>query len=161
MATLFEAEETGHRATVEVIAVIFAAEDDGYAVLEVEDVETAEGFALVGPVAHLSPGDRAEVSGEWQSHPQYGRQLRALNLRLQKIDKARQFSGQQLLQARRQVEALQKDLAAQNEVLARAQLATQRSRHLEDALRAASTAEPSGAMPLAPAHGFADTLPLA
>jgi hypothetical protein len=91
----------------------------------------------------------------------YGRQLRVLTLRLQKIDKARQFSGQQVLQARRQVEALQKDLAAQNEVLARAQLATQRSRHLEDALRAASTAEPSGAMPLAPAHGFADTLPLA
>jgi len=91
----------------------------------------------------------------------YGRRLRALELRLQKIDKARQFAGQQALQARRQVEALQKDLAAQNEVLARAQLATQRSRHLEDALRAASVAEPSGAMPLAPAHGFADTLPLA
>src|SRR6188472_2808729 len=77
MATLFEAEETDYAATVEVIGVIFAAEDDGYAVLEVEDVETAEGFALVGPVAHLGPGDRAEVSGEWQTHSRYGRQLRA------------------------------------------------------------------------------------
>jgi exodeoxyribonuclease V alpha subunit len=77
MATLFEAEETEYAATVEVIGVIFAAEDDGYAVLEVEDVETAEGFALVGPVAHLGPGDRAEVSGEWQTHSRYGRQLRA------------------------------------------------------------------------------------
>ena len=77
VATLFEAEETDYTATVEVIGVIFAAEDDGYAVLEVEDVETAEGFALVGPVAHLGPGDRAEVSGEWQTHSRYGRQLRA------------------------------------------------------------------------------------
>jgi exodeoxyribonuclease V alpha subunit len=77
MATLFEAEEADYAATVEVVGVIFAAEDDGYAVLEVEDVETAEGFALVGPVAHLSPGDRAEVSGEWQTHSRYGRQLRA------------------------------------------------------------------------------------
>ena len=77
MATLFEAEETDYTATVEVIGVIFAAEDDGYAVLEVEDIETAEGFALVGPVAHLGPGDRAEVSGEWQTHSRYGRQLRA------------------------------------------------------------------------------------
>ena len=77
VATLFEAEEADYAATVEVIGVIFAAEDDGYAVLEVEDVETTEGFALVGPVAHLSPGDRAEVSGEWQTHSRYGRQLRA------------------------------------------------------------------------------------
>ncbi len=76
-ATLFEADEAAHAATVEVIGVIFAAEDDGYAVLEVEDVETAEGFALVGPVAHLNAGDRAEVSGEWQNHARYGRQLRA------------------------------------------------------------------------------------
>ncbi|HWO16988.1 MAG TPA: AAA family ATPase, partial [Solirubrobacterales bacterium] len=57
--------------------VIFAAEDDGYAVLEVQDGESGEGFALVGPVAHLGPGDRAEVSGDWQTHSRYGRQLRA------------------------------------------------------------------------------------
>src|SRR5215218_7440453 len=76
-STLFEAEQRDYTGTVEVIGVIFAAEDDGYAVLEVEDVETADGFALVGPVAHLNPGDRAEVSGEWQTHSRYGRQLRA------------------------------------------------------------------------------------
>ena len=67
-ATLFEADETEYAATVEVIGVIFAAADDGYAVLEVEDSDTGEGFALVGPVAHLNAGDRAEVSGEWQTH---------------------------------------------------------------------------------------------
>jgi exodeoxyribonuclease V alpha subunit len=76
-ATLFETDETEYAATVEVIGVIFSAEDDGYAVLEVEDSATGEGFALVGPVAHLNAGDRAEVSGEWQTHSRYGRQLRA------------------------------------------------------------------------------------
>jgi exodeoxyribonuclease V alpha subunit len=76
-ATLFGADETAHSATVEVQAVIFRAEDDGYAVLEVTDLDSGEDFALVGPVAHLGAGDRAEVSGEWQTHSRYGRQLRA------------------------------------------------------------------------------------
>jgi exodeoxyribonuclease V alpha subunit len=76
-ATLFDADAAAHSATVEVLGVIFSAEDDGYAVLEVQDAETGEGFALVGPVAHLNAGDRAEVSGDWQTHAKYGRQLRA------------------------------------------------------------------------------------
>ncbi len=76
-ATLFDADAASHSATVEVLGVIFSAEDDGYAVLEVQDAESGEGFALVGPVAHLGVGDRAEVSGEWQTHARYGRQLRA------------------------------------------------------------------------------------
>ncbi|HEY5708842.1 MAG TPA: ATP-dependent RecD-like DNA helicase [Solirubrobacterales bacterium] len=76
-ATLFDTDAPGHSATVEVLGVIFCAEDNGYAVLEVQDAESGEGFALVGPVAHLGVGDRAEVSGEWQTHARYGRQLRA------------------------------------------------------------------------------------
>jgi exodeoxyribonuclease V alpha subunit len=76
-ATLFDADAAAYSGTVEVLGVIFAAEDDGYAVLEVQDGESGEGFALVGPVAHLGPGDRAEVSGDWQTHSRYGRQLRA------------------------------------------------------------------------------------
>jgi exodeoxyribonuclease V alpha subunit len=76
-ATLFDTDAPEHAATVEVLGVIFCAEDDGYAVLEVQDADSGEGFALVGPVAHLGVGDRAEVSGEWQTHVRYGRQLRA------------------------------------------------------------------------------------
>jgi exodeoxyribonuclease V alpha subunit len=76
-ATLFDTDEAAYSGTVEVLGVIFQAEDDGYAVLEVQDSESGEGFALVGPVAHLGVGDRAEVSGEWQTHSRYGRQLRA------------------------------------------------------------------------------------
>ncbi len=75
-ATLFDADAAAFTGTVEVLGVIFSAEDDGYAVLEVRD-ESGEGFALVGPVAHLSEGDRAEVAGDWQTHSRYGRQLKA------------------------------------------------------------------------------------
>jgi exodeoxyribonuclease V alpha subunit len=76
-ATLFDADAASYAGTVEVLGVIFRAEDDGYAVLEVQEAGSGEGFALVGPVAHLGAGDRAEVSGEWQTHSRYGRQLRA------------------------------------------------------------------------------------
>jgi len=76
-ATLFDADAAAYTGTVEVLGVIYRAEDDGYAVLEVREVESGEGFGLVGPVAHLGEGERAEVSGEWQTHSRYGRQLRA------------------------------------------------------------------------------------
>jgi exodeoxyribonuclease V alpha subunit len=76
-ATLFDADAAAYTGTVEVIGVIFRADDDGYAVLEVQEAGSGEGFALVGPVAHLAAGDRAEVSGDWQTHNRYGRQLRA------------------------------------------------------------------------------------
>jgi exodeoxyribonuclease V alpha subunit len=76
-ATLFDADAAAYAGTVEVLGVIYSADKDGYAVLEVQDVDSGEGFALVGPVAHLNAGDRAEVSGDWQNHARYGRQLRA------------------------------------------------------------------------------------
>jgi exodeoxyribonuclease V alpha subunit len=75
--TLFGADEATFEGIVRVLGVIFRADDGGYAVLEVQDAESGEGFALIGPVAHLNAGDRAQVSGEWQTHRQYGRQLRA------------------------------------------------------------------------------------
>src|SRR6476620_3533547 len=69
-ATLFDSDAASYSGTVEVIGVIYKADDDGYAVLEVQETETGEGFALVGPVAHLE-------AGEWETHNRYGRQLRA------------------------------------------------------------------------------------
>jgi exodeoxyribonuclease V alpha subunit len=77
VTTLFDADAAAFTGTIEVLGVIFSAEDDGYAVLEVQEVESGEEFALVGPVAHLGAGERAEVSGDWQTHARYGRQLKA------------------------------------------------------------------------------------
>jgi len=92
-ATLFDADAAAFTGTVEVLGVIFSAEDDGYAVLEVQDADSGEGFALVGPVAHLSAGDRAEVSGDWQTHSRYGRQLKARGaLPLDPADRAGQIA---------------------------------------------------------------------
>ena len=75
---LFDVDEADFSGTVEVLDVVFSSADDGYAVLEVEDAESGDEFSLVGPVAHLSAGDRAEISGDWHTHARYGRQLRAI-----------------------------------------------------------------------------------
>ena len=91
--TLFDTDEANYSGTVEVLGVIFRADEDGYAVLEVMDPESGDDFALVGPVAHLSAGDRAEVSGDWQTHSRYGRQLRARGaLPLDPADRAGQIA---------------------------------------------------------------------
>ena len=79
--TLFDADATGHSGTVEVLTVTYCAEDGSYAVLRVEDTGSGEKMVMVGPVAHLSVGERAEVSGEWMTHKRYGRQLRARSAR--------------------------------------------------------------------------------
>jgi len=92
-ATLFDADAAAFSGTVEVLAVIFSAADDGYAVLEVREAESGEEFALVGPLAHLNAGDRAEVSGDWQEHARYGRQLKARGaLPLDPADRAGQIA---------------------------------------------------------------------
>ena len=75
--TLTLLDESTYSGTVEVLGVTYRADDLSYAVLDVEDEESGEEFGLIGPVAHLRKGDRAEVSGEWETHSQYGRQLRA------------------------------------------------------------------------------------
>ena len=74
--------------------------------------------------------------------------------------KARLFSAQQTLQARRQVEALQKDMAMQKQAMEEAQVTRQRSRHMEEALKAVAEAE-EAALAVRPNHGFADTQPMA
>jgi hypothetical protein len=90
----------------------------------------------------------------------YRRKLAALAHRLHKSDKARLFSAQQTLQARRQIEALQKDVVVQKQAMEEAQVTRQRSRHMEEALKAVAEAE-DAALAVRPNHGFADTQPMA
>ncbi len=61
---------------VEVVREIFRAEDDGYAILEVRDGSGDE-FVVTGTVAHLTAGEKARLTGEWQHHDRFGPQLRA------------------------------------------------------------------------------------
>ena len=60
---------------VDVVREIFRAEDDGFAILEVRD-DTGDEFIVTGTVAHLTPGERARLTGEWQHHDRYGPQLK-------------------------------------------------------------------------------------
>ena len=94
----------------------------------------------------------------------HGRRVHELMSRIEKIERARHAAGQQAQQARRQIEQLQKDLAAQHKARADAVSAHKRVQHLEPAQR-----EPQreladllldGDEPARPAHGFADTMPL-
>ncbi len=90
----------------------------------------------------------------------YGRKLLAAAQRLHKSDQGRLFSQQQTAQARKQIEALTKELEAQRKVHSGSEASRQRTRELEQALAAAERVveSHSGMTPLvAAAHGFADT----
>jgi hypothetical protein len=113
-------------------------------------------YWLIPALAGLSISTVTGLACGWW----YRRKLAALSHRLHKSDKARLFAAQQTLQARRQVEALQKDMAVQQQAMAEAQVARQRTRHMEEALRAVAEAE-EAALALRPNHGFADTQPMA
>lgn len=94
----------------------------------------------------------------------FGRRLATLNHKLDKLDKARQFAGQQTAQARKQIERLQAELAAQQRKLSQAHVTKQRSEQLDLVLGAAdsaATARAARPTTLPPVNGFADTLPMA
>ncbi|MGA7396617.1 MAG: hypothetical protein WBW62_04130, partial [Solirubrobacterales bacterium] len=80
MTTLSEPlfdDENGFDGPVEVSRIIFTAEDDGFAIIEVRD-DSGEEFVVTGTVAHMKPGERSRLVGEWTQHPKFGPQLKAL-----------------------------------------------------------------------------------
>ncbi len=93
-------------------------------------------------------------------HWWYGRKLLAAAQRLQKSDKGRQFSQEQTLQARRQVEQLKAELESHQRSAGESQAAARlRAARREEERRAAERVpEPDASfMPIVAAHGFADT----
>jgi exodeoxyribonuclease V alpha subunit len=80
-APLFDVGTTEHSGTVEILRVTWCADDRSYAVLRAEDTDSGEKMVLVGPIAHLAIGERAEVSGEWTEHERFGRQLQVRSAR--------------------------------------------------------------------------------
>lgn len=91
----------------------------------------------------------------------YGLKLQAAAHRLHKSDKVREASQQQTMQARRQIESLKAELATHKKATADSVASREKTRRLEDALRAAerSAESDSALMPRVSsgAHGFADT----
>lgn len=74
-ARLFEDDDGRFEGTVEIVRQIFVAEDDGFAILEVSDDSGGE-MVLTGSLAHLSPGEKARISGSWEHHEKFGPQLK-------------------------------------------------------------------------------------
>lgn len=70
---LFESEASFSGA-VEVVHVIWRADDDGFAVVEVRD-DSGEEFVATGTIGHLKPGERAKVTGRWTEHQKFGPQV--------------------------------------------------------------------------------------
>jgi len=88
---LFESEASFNGA-VEVVHVIFAAEDSGFAVVEVRD-DSGDEFIATGTIGHLKPGERAKVTGQWSEHQKYGPQVQVFTaLPMDPSDRAGQIA---------------------------------------------------------------------
>jgi len=66
---------------VEVTAVRYRVPDGDFAVLAGVS-EEGEEVTLTGPLAHLQPGESAEVGGQWREHPKHGWQFHAAKVRV-------------------------------------------------------------------------------
>lgn len=88
---LFESESS-FSGPVEVVRTIFAAEDDGFAVVEVRD-DSGDEFVATGTIGHLKPGERAKLTGEWTEHARFGPQVKVFTaLPMDPSDRAGQIA---------------------------------------------------------------------
>ena len=55
--------------------IVFKNDETGYAIIELETREDT--FTVTGEMAHISPGEEVEISGEFTEHPTYGIQFKA------------------------------------------------------------------------------------
>ena len=65
-----------------VLGTIYRNDDNGYTVLTAR--EGRREITIVGTLPELHPGEQAVFTGEWISHPTYGRQLKCAGVELQK-----------------------------------------------------------------------------
>ena len=65
----------------EILHLIFQSKDENYCVLRLRDEADGREKIVVGPIAGVEPGQNIEATGQWEKHPEYGRQFRAKNFR--------------------------------------------------------------------------------
>ncbi len=70
------------RVEASVLGTIYRNDDNGYTVLTAR--EGRKEITVVGTLPELHPGEQAVFTGEWISHPTYGRQLKCASVELQK-----------------------------------------------------------------------------
>ena len=70
------------RVEASVLGTIYRNDDNGYTVLTAR--EGRREITVVGTLPELHPGEQAVFTGEWISHPTYGRQLKCASVELQK-----------------------------------------------------------------------------
>ncbi len=70
------------RIEASVLGTIYRNDDNGYTVLTAR--EGRHEITIVGTLPELHPGEQAVFTGDWISHPQYGRQLKCTAVALQK-----------------------------------------------------------------------------
>lgn len=113
-------------------------------------------------IALLACSAAAALAAGWLGRLHYGRRIADLNARIERADKARAHASELLLQARRQIEGLQKDLvmsrrsrpaAAPPPAPAAAPGAASKRPVLHD-----DHEDPQDTR-IMPTHGFAETLP--
>ena len=59
----------------EVHSVVYHNPDNGYAVVRVRAKDEPGILTVVGCLGQLSPGEFLEITGEWKTHPKFGRQM--------------------------------------------------------------------------------------
>ncbi len=64
----------------EIKRVVFETSDGSYSVLKITD-ENKKEVTVVGPIVSPIEGQTIEVTGNWEKHSEYGRQLRAASFR--------------------------------------------------------------------------------
>ncbi len=74
-------DRTASALAVEVMAVRYRLPDGDFAVLSAL-TQAGEEVALTGPLAHLQPGESAEVGGQWRRHARHGWQFHVASVRV-------------------------------------------------------------------------------
>ena len=59
--------------------VTYYSEDTGYTVLRLDVSGRPDLVTVVGNLPEVQPGERLRIEGDWTTHPQYGRQFKALS----------------------------------------------------------------------------------